>query len=65
MRDIAHRGRNAHAQKTKLGSEESGSNTEIEGRWQDGSHNPEAESSGQEGSTNEKTASRCQESRRD
>jgi hypothetical protein len=31
--------RNAHAHKTKLGSEESGSNAKIEGGWQEGSEN--------------------------
>jgi hypothetical protein len=40
---IAHPERNAHAQKTKLGSEEIGSNAEIEGGSQEGSQAPEAE----------------------
>jgi hypothetical protein len=40
---IAHPERNAHAHKTKLGSEEIGSNAKIEGGSPEGSQAPEAE----------------------
>jgi len=58
MRDIAHRGGNAHAHKTKLGSEKSGSNAEIDGGWQEGSQDPEAEGGRHESRENEKAPAR-------
>src|ERR1035441_948939 len=58
------RERNAHAHKTKLGSEEIGSNAEIEIRWQEDSQDRKAEGGRQESPENEKAESACQKSSR-
>src|ERR1017187_4613115 len=58
------RERNAHAHKTKLGSEEIGSNAEIEIRWQEDSQDRKAKGGGQESRENEKAGSACQKSDR-